>query len=84
MLCRHTTVSQNDISNISSDLNLLDNLRQYYSEVQTKCQLSLDVPAGFRQASNLQRDFQEFLPPGKAQSGKLRATVQSLSNFKST
>jgi hypothetical protein len=33
VLCRHTTVSQNDISNISSDLNLLDNLRQYYSEV---------------------------------------------------
>jgi len=84
VLCRHTTVSQNDVSNISSDLNLLDNLHQYYSEVQTKCQLSLDVPAGFRQASNLQRDFQEFLPPGKAQSGKLRATVQSLSNFKST
>jgi len=64
-ICRHTTVPQNHVIDTSPNTHLLDNLRQYYSMVQTKCQLSLDVPAGFRQASNLQREFQEFLPPSK-------------------
>ncbi len=33
--------------------NLLKSLRRYYKEVKTKRQLSLEVPAGFRQSSNL-------------------------------
>jgi hypothetical protein len=48
-----------------SDTNILKCLREYYSNVKTKRQLNLDVPAGFRQRTNLQRDFSEFLPPGK-------------------
>jgi hypothetical protein len=39
---------------------LLRSLRKYYTEVKTKRQLSLNVPAGFRQKTNLQKTFQEF------------------------
>ena len=38
--------------NLLSD-NLLCDLYQYYSKVKTKWQLSMDVPAGFRQSSQL-------------------------------
>jgi hypothetical protein len=46
--------------------NLLSSLRCYYKGVKTKRQLNLDVPAGFRQSSDLQRQFRTLTPPRKA------------------
>jgi hypothetical protein len=46
--------------------NLLKTLRQYYKEIKTKWQLSLDVPAGFHKSSNLQQNFCAFTPPRKS------------------
>jgi len=68
--CQHTTVTDIESSSKSSD-NLLKSLRQYYSEVKSKRQLNLDVPAGFRSASALQKDFQVFTPPCKAWSANI-------------
>jgi hypothetical protein len=48
--------------------NLLRSLQKYYTEVKTKRQLSLNVPAGFRQNTTLQKSFQEFLPPSRKSS----------------
>jgi hypothetical protein len=48
--------------------NILCSLRRYYSEIKTKRQLSLDLPAGFCQDNTLQRNYKEFLPPEKISS----------------
>ncbi|MFN9980444.1 MAG: hypothetical protein ACK53Y_11040, partial [bacterium] len=40
--------------------NLLHTLCQYYDEVKTKRQLNLNVPAGFRNNSSLQRQVLDF------------------------
>jgi hypothetical protein len=40
--------------------NLLRNLRQYYSEVNTKRQLNLGVPAGFCTSNTYQRQVRDF------------------------
>jgi hypothetical protein len=50
---------------------LLQSLRQYYSEVKTKRQLNLNLPAGFRSSSNLQKDYNIFAPPCKALSAEV-------------
>jgi len=34
--------------------------------VKTKRQLNLNVPAGFRQSSNLQKNFHSFTPPRRS------------------
>jgi hypothetical protein len=62
-----------------SDTNILKCLREYYSDVTTKRQLNLNVPAGFRQRTNLQRDFHEFLPPGKLRSAAEPSDIPSIS-----
>jgi hypothetical protein len=41
-------------------------LRRHYKEIKTKRQLSLEVPAGFRQLSNLQRNYHPFFLPQKS------------------
>lgn len=65
-VCRHITqVSPSADVTLVKDPSILTSLHQYYSTVKTKRQLNLDVPAGFRQPSTLQRDFHDFLPPGK-------------------
>ncbi len=70
-ICRHTTdvTSTNTIGQKELN-NLMKSLRQYYASVKTKRQLSLNVPAGFRQASNLQTMFQTFTPPRKSKSAE--------------
>jgi conjugal transfer/entry exclusion protein len=54
--------------------NLLKSLRQYYDSVRTKRQLTMPVPAGFCQQTNLQQLFQSFTPPRKAQTAVLLGT----------
>jgi len=68
--CRHTVIQENDIEH-NKDKNLLQSLRQYYSEVKTKRQLNLNRPAGFRSSSTLQKDYNIFNPPCKAQSAEI-------------
>jgi len=65
--CQHTQET-NQVSTTKSSDNLIKSLRQYYSEVKTKRQLNLDVPAGFRSSSALQKEFREFTPPCKTRS----------------
>jgi len=56
--CRHTTQLNSDIQKETIHLNnILKDLRQYYASVKTKRQLGFDVPAGFRQDDDLQRQF---------------------------
>ncbi len=38
----------------------------YYKEVKAKRQLSLEVPTGFRQSSELQPQFHALIPPQKS------------------
>jgi len=68
--CRHTTQQQiqETPDNIQLD-NVLKTLRQYYSEVKTKRQLNLNLPAGFCQDNTTQRNFKEFLPPATSSTG---------------
>jgi hypothetical protein len=54
----------------TEDNNLLKSLRQYYSDVKTKRQFNLNVPAGFRPSSTHQKDFNIFAPPCKARSAE--------------
>jgi len=63
--CCHNTVSVSTSDGCRND-NLLQSLHQYYSEVKTKRQLNLNVPAGFRSSSKLQQDYNIFAPPCKA------------------
>jgi hypothetical protein len=74
----HNTSESRPSENSKSPNNLLKSLRQYYSEVKTKQQLNLDVPAGFRSSSELQKDFKLFTPPCKARSAEvIHSTVSS-------
>jgi hypothetical protein len=66
-MCRHTIQDQLEINHEHAQLNhILQHLRHYYSDIKTKRQLNLDLPAGFRQDSTAQRNFKEFLPPAKS------------------
>jgi hypothetical protein len=52
--CRNIKQFQTEAAEESKNLdNILKALRRYYKAVKTKCQLSLEVPAGFRQSSTL-------------------------------
>ena len=57
------TTSDEIKSHSGSGDNLLRDLRHYYCAVKTKRQLNMNVPAGFRQSSQEQKDFHQFLPP---------------------
>jgi hypothetical protein len=60
--CRHVTQFNEEVS---SELNKVDGLllrlQEYYNDVKTCRQLKMEVPAGFRQQSNLQRDINHYL-----------------------
>jgi hypothetical protein len=51
--------------------SILCSLRRYYSEVKTKRQLGLEVPASFRSSSTLQQNFCCFTPPRRAKTVEL-------------
>jgi hypothetical protein len=56
--CRNVKQFQSEVQQESKNLdNIMKRLRQYYKEIKTKRQLNLEVPAGFRQSSTLQRDY---------------------------
>jgi hypothetical protein len=74
--CCHSTIPSTDKVIQKRDPNLLKSLRQYYSTVKTKRQLNLNVPAGFCQSSDLQKDFHEFLPAGKLRSSDSMSSDQ--------
>jgi len=65
--CRHIIQQSYTTDTLDQD-NVLQSLRQYYADVKTKRQLNLDVPAGFRPSSRLQKDFNLFAPPCKSRS----------------
>ncbi|MFN9980811.1 MAG: hypothetical protein ACK53Y_12880, partial [bacterium] len=51
---------------ISDQGKLFPELRRYYNEIKTKCQLNLDVPAGFRHLTSTQRHFTTKTPPRRS------------------
>jgi len=76
--CHHTIIHQSNVEP-SKDDNLLQSIRQYYAEIKTKQQLNLNLPAGFRSSSSLQKDYNIFAPPCKARSAEvLLPTTETL------
>jgi hypothetical protein len=74
--CWNMKVFQDNVSQECNKLdNLLSSLRQYYKDVKTKRQLNLDVPVGFQQSSDLQRQFRTLTPPRK--SSQISTTIPS-------
>jgi hypothetical protein len=68
-LCWNITQFQEELSNETDHIDdLLRRLRRYYTEIKTKRQLGLNVPAGFRSLSKLQQDFRSINPPRRAKS----------------
>jgi hypothetical protein len=62
--CRHITQLNSDIQKETIHLDtILKDLRQYYASVKTKRQLGFDVPVGFRQDNDLQRQFRSHTLP---------------------
>jgi hypothetical protein len=69
---------------LSKSPNILQSLRQYFTDIKTKRQLNLNVPAGFRLASDLQKQFRSFTPPRKARSGDHGTSSQANSSILSS
>jgi hypothetical protein len=79
LLCRNITEFQNDLVQETQKLdNILRQLRHYYHEIKTKCQLGLNVPASFRSSSVMQNTFREFTPPHRSKSINLQQDQQSI------
>jgi len=65
--CRDITEFQSKIQKETDCLdNILSDLRRYYSEIKTKRQLGLEVPAGFRRDSKHRTQFNIHTPPKKS------------------
>jgi hypothetical protein len=79
--CRN--ISSFDIE-LSKSPNILQSLCQYYTVIKTKRQLNLNVPAGYRSASDLQKQFRSFTPPRKARSGDHGTSSQANSSILSS
>jgi len=61
-VCRNFSTFQEEINEETNRLdNLLLSLSQYYDTIKTKRQLQMEMPAGFHQISNHQRDYQSYL-----------------------
>jgi len=81
--CRKITQFQEELSQETEHLdNILRNLRRYYKEVKSKRQLGLEVPAGFRSLSELQKTFQNFSPPRRSKSATNLPSSDSLALHK--
>ena len=81
--CRKITQFQEELSQETEHLdNILRNLRRYYKEVKSKCQLGLEVPAGFRSLSELQKTFQKSSPPRRSKSATNLPSSDSLALHK--
>lgn len=81
--CRKITQFQEELSQETEHLdNILRNLQRYYKEVKSKCQLGLEVPAGFRSLSELQKTFQNFSPPRRSKSATNLPSSDSLALHK--
>jgi len=69
--CNHITQDELVNETTRGD-NILTTLREYYQDVKSKRQLSLEVPAGFRRECLLQRNIRDFnnmsLQPSRADS----------------
>ena len=60
-VCCNLFAFQEEINQETNRLdNLLLSLSQYYDTVKTKRQLQLEMPTGFRQISDHQRDYQSY------------------------
>ncbi len=46
--------------------DILRSLCRYYAEIKTKRQLGLNVPAGFRSSTSLQKMYKNFTPPHRS------------------
>ncbi len=83
--CRHVQQDSAIVDEtIKSGDHLLNSLRQYYSDVTTKRQLNMETPAGFRQNTNLQKLFNEFLPPTNSSASGSTLVPDSSSLFPTT
>jgi hypothetical protein len=62
--CRKLSEFHENIEQETKQLdNILRDLRKYYSQVKTKRQLGVEVPAGFPQDSTLKKQFTGHFPP---------------------
>jgi hypothetical protein len=78
--CRDLTqVDQLSENNVQID-NILRELRCYYRDVKTKCQLGLQVPAVFRPKSNFQQQIILHTPPRKSAKGAIESDSLSSLN----
>jgi hypothetical protein len=76
-VCCHITDVTSGDAIVTKDMdNLLTSLHQHYATVKMKRQLNLDVPVGFRQATNLQTLFRSFTPPRKSKSTITDSSLQ--------
>jgi len=63
---RNSNVGLNHLKGISKQMdNLFHHLCKYNKEFQTRCQLNLDVPAGFHQENDLRRQFRDVVATTK-------------------
>lgn len=77
--CRHINDFQFEIQLESKKVDhLLHQLRQYYHNVKTRCQLDLEVPAGFRHQSAHQRLLSQSFAPISAIPSPLELPDDSL------
>jgi len=68
-LCRNIPQFQEELSKETDHIdNLLCHLSRYYNEIKTKCQLGLNVPAGFRSLPQWQKEFKSFNPSRRSKS----------------
>jgi hypothetical protein len=66
-ICHHVShITSTSIKDMKTSDHLLKELRTYYDDVRQQRKLSLPLPSGFRQQTNLQRMYQSFTPPCKS------------------
>jgi hypothetical protein len=84
-LCRDITEFQQNVHSQTDCLdNILHDLRRYFDTVKTKCQLGLNVPAGFRRRSALQKEFLLHMPPRKSKSSDFLLDIDTFSSLGDT
>jgi hypothetical protein len=78
MYCRNITQFQDDLLQETKQLdNILCHLCHYYKEVKMKRQLGLEVMAGFRASTDLQKNFNTFTPPRRSKSTQTLPSIDS-------
>jgi hypothetical protein len=77
-ICRHVShITSTSIKDMKTSDHLLKELHDYYDDVRQQRKLSLPLPSGFRQQTNLQRMYQSFTPPCKSATSDDQANIST-------